>query len=108
MDLVDSSPARISPDNVKPEISVSALPGGYQFEITVLKRHESDMYKVQVRRMNTETWTNAESGTGKTIVVSLQPTVAGQSERLQVRVQLYRKNQPYGEPSDPQYVNINQ
>jgi hypothetical protein len=35
------------------------------------------------------------------------PTTPGESEQIQVRVQLKKNNQNYGQPSDMVYVTVN-
>jgi hypothetical protein len=64
------------------------------------------MFDVQSRTMTSDVWTTIKSGTGKTLTVRFNPTTPGQPEKFLVRVQLLRKNEPYGQPSDPAYVTV--
>jgi hypothetical protein len=105
LDLLDE-PANISPDSVKPTIEQFPAAGNYEFALVAANRGESDMYDVQVRRKGSETWTTVKSATGKSVNVNIAPTTPGQAEQLQVRVQLKRKNENYGQPSDPVYVTV--
>lgn len=106
LDLVDA-PSNVSPDAVKPTVQAYAAAGNYEFAASVANRGKSDMYDIQERRKGSETWKTIKSGTGKIINVIVTPTTPGQPEQLQVRVQLKRKNQSYGQPSDPVYVTVN-
>jgi hypothetical protein len=96
----------LSPDNVKPTIQTYPAQTGYEFAVIVSGRGDADMLNVEIRRMNQETWTTVKSGTGKGVDVTITPTTAGQPEKIEVRVQLLRKNEPYGQPSDPAYVTV--
>jgi hypothetical protein len=106
LDLVNAPP-NISPDAVKPSVETFPAAGNYEFALVVANRGNSDMYDVQARRKGSETWTTIQSATGKSANVTVQPTTPGQAEQLQIRVQLKRKNQSYGQPSDPVYVTVN-
>jgi hypothetical protein len=106
LDLVDE-PANVSPETVKPTIEPFAAAGNYEFALVVANRGQSDMYDVQAQRKGSDTWTVVKSATGKSVNVTVAPTTPGQAERLLVRVQLKRKNENYGQPSDPAYVTVN-
>ncbi|HEX8369837.1 MAG TPA: hypothetical protein VF604_14925 [Pyrinomonadaceae bacterium] len=106
LDLVDES-SNISQHSVKPTVEAFAAAGNYEFALVAANRGKSDMYDVQVRRKGSETWTVVKSATGKSANVTVAPTTPGQPEQLQVRVQLKRKNENYGQPSDPVYVTVN-
>jgi hypothetical protein len=94
------------PAEVKPTIQLFAAQGDYEAEVVVALRGDSDMFDVQARTMTSDVWKTVKSGTGKTITVRLDPTTPGQPEKFLVRVQLLRKNEPYGQPSDPAYVTV--
>lgn len=106
LDLVNEPPS-ISPDTVKPTIEPFPAAGNYEFALIIANRGQSDMSDVQVRRKGSETWQTVKSATGKSVNVVVTPTTPGQPEQLQVRVQLKRKNENYGQPSDPVYVTVN-
>ena len=106
LDLVDDA-LRLDPSAVKPTIKLTAAAGDYKFTVEVSHKGDADMFNVEARRMNAEKWTELKSGTGRSVVVTVAPTVAGQSERLEIRVQLIQKNENYGTPSAPQYVTVN-
>jgi hypothetical protein len=105
LDLVDTDTPE-TPGDVKPEIELFAAQSNYEFAVVISNRGESDMSDVQIRRMNQESWTTVKSGTGKSISVIVQPTTPGQAEKIEVRVQLKRKNINYGQTSDPAYVTV--
>ncbi|HEX8737699.1 MAG TPA: fibronectin type III domain-containing protein [Pyrinomonadaceae bacterium] len=106
LDLVSES-GKVPPAAVKPTAQPFPAAGNYELALIVANRGDADMYDVQVRRKGSETWTTAKSGTGKSINVTITPTTPGQAEQLQIRVQLKRKNENYGQPSDPVYVTVN-
>jgi hypothetical protein len=96
----------ISPANVKPTIQLFPAQSGYEFAVVINGRADADMANAEIRRQNSEKWTTIKSGTGKSLSVNIAPTVEGQPEKLEVRVQLLKKNAPYGQPSDPAYVTV--
>lgn len=104
--IVASSADNLTPDNVKPAIQLFPTQNSYEAIVTVSARGNSDIFNVQVRNMTSDVWTIVKSGTGKTLTFQLKPTTPGQSEKFLVRVQLLRRNEPYGQPSDPAYVTV--
>jgi hypothetical protein len=106
LDLTDT-PSNISPETIKPTIEPFAAAGSYEFALVVANRGDSDMYDVQIRRKGSEQWVTVKSGTGKSVNVNVAPTTEGQAEQFQVRVQLKKRNENYGVPSDPAYVTVN-
>jgi hypothetical protein len=95
-----------APKTIKPTIQLFAAASNYETAVVVANRADSDMFNVQARTMTSDAWKTVKSGTGKSINVTLTPTVPGQSEKFLVRVQLLKKNDPYGQPSDPAYVTV--
>jgi hypothetical protein len=92
---------------LKPTITAAPLPSGYKFTVETSKLGAS-AFKVQIRRMDSELWTDIGFGTKSPIEATLpNPTAPGQVERIQARVILMENNQPVGTPSDPAYVNVN-
>ena len=106
MDLIGDGGTDMPVDQVKPLIKLKPLESEYEFEITVTGKNGAEMVGVQIRRANQEKWETVKFGTGKTIVVKVEPTVDGQIEKFEVRAQLYMKDAPFGQPSDPQYVTV--
>lgn len=106
LDLFDES-SNISPDTVKPTLEAFAAQTGYEAAIVVGNRAKSDMWKVLGRRMNSENWNMISSGTGKSADIQITPTTPGQPERIELKILLYKANEPYGQPSDPVYVTFN-
>lgn len=104
--IVAAPEGSISAGEVKPTIQLFPAAGNYEAAIVVAGRGASDMFDVQARPMTSDTWTTVKSGTGKSIDFKLVPTTPGQPEKFLIRVQLLRKNQPYGQPSDPAYVTV--
>ncbi len=99
-------PTPPDPNTVKPTIKATPLFESYKFDAFVM-RMGMDSFKVQIRRMESETWTDAGFGTSSPLEITVQPTTPGQPERLQVRAILIKKNEPVGQPSDPVYVTVN-
>jgi hypothetical protein len=94
------------PAEVKAQIQASPRQGNYEADVVVSSKGDSDMFDVQARNMTSDVWTTVKSGTGKSLTVRLTPTTPGQPEKFLLRVQLLRKNEPYGQPSDPVYVTV--
>lgn len=99
--------AVIPPESVKPQIEAFPSATGYLCSVVVTNRAEAAMWEVQLRRKGQETWQTIKSATGKSTDINLTPTTPGDSEQVQLRVLLYKNNQPYGQPSDPVYATFN-
>jgi hypothetical protein len=97
----------ISPGSVKPTAKGDPAQSGYMFAVTVSNRGEADSADVEIRRAGSETWTVVKTFTGKSVDVTITPTTPGQPEMLQVRIQLKKKNENYGQPSDVVSVTVN-
>ena len=97
----------ISPDSVKPTAKCDPAQNGYMFSVTISGRGEADAADVEIRRAGSETWTTAKTFTGKSVDVTITPTTPGQPEMLQVRIQLKKKNENYGQTSDAVSVTVN-
>src|SRR5690606_19027189 len=102
----DAAPPKPSPDSVKPEIKVFAASSGYHFSIVVSDRGEANMWGIYILR-KAGVWTKIDSASGKSADVHVTPSTPGDAEQLQVRVQLRKNNEDYGQVSDPAYVTIN-
>jgi len=97
----------ISPSDVKPTIKTFAAETGYHFSIVVEGRKEADMWDVLILRKGAASWQNVKTATGKSVDIIITPTTPGEAEQIQVRVQLRKSNQNYGQPSDMVYVTVN-
>ena len=95
------------PSSVKPRIEVTGAQTGYHFSIVVSNREESNSWEAMVLRKNATQWQLAKTAIGKSADVTLAPTTPGDAEQLQVRVQLMKNNEPYGQLSDTVWVTIN-
>lgn len=104
--IVPNTGGDISPENVKPTIQLFPAQNNYEAAVVVANRGNSDMFNVQSRNMTSDEWTTIKSGVGKSVTFTLTPTTPGQPEKFLVRVQLLKKNAPYGQPSDPAYVTV--
>lgn len=99
-------------EQIKPAISAGQSFGQYKFMLNVT-RMGMDAFKVQIQRQGGSgqtgggTWQDAGVGTANPFEVTVTPTTIGQPERILVRAQLLKKNEPVGQPSDPTYVTIN-
>lgn len=95
------------PGEVKPVIEVSAAQTGGLFSVVVSNRGESDMWDVLLLGKGDVIWEVKKSATGKSTDVVIPPNAANDPQQFQVRVQLKKKNQNYGQPSDIVYVTVN-
>lgn len=106
LDLVDT-PDNISPGSVKPTVEVFAAQNGYTFSVVISNRGDSDSADVLIRRAGSETISVGKTFTGKSVDVTVVPTTPGQPEKLQVSIQLKKKNGDYGQVSDAVSVTVN-
>jgi hypothetical protein len=104
--IVENTPS-ISPDSVKPTFESFPAQMGYSAGLVVANRGKSTMWKPLGQKAGSTKWFELGSNTGKAGNVEIEPTTPGQPERLLVMIQLYKNNEPYGQPSDPQYVTFN-
>lgn len=104
---IEGDTQKIAPDSVKPTFEAHPAQTGYEAALVIANRGDSDMWKASGQKTNGAKWTVLTSGTGKSGNVEIEPTTPGQPERMLIMVQLYKSNEPYGQPSDPQYVTFN-
>jgi len=97
----------ISPDNLGTTFEAHSAQMGYETAIVVANRGKASMWKALGQKANAANWFELGSATGKSANFTITPTTPGQPERLLIRIQLYKDNEPYGQPSDPQYVTFN-
>lgn len=105
--LTDATPTPPTPANIKPTVDAFAAQTGYMFSVVVANRGISDMWDVLVLQKGSATWTVAKSATGKSADVIVIPVNPGDPEQIQVRIQLKKSNDNYGQLSDIIYVTIN-
>ena len=105
LDINPKKPVPPDPNTLKPTIRISLTYENYKFD-AIVPRLKMSGFQVQIRRMESEVWTNIGFGTSSPLQVTVQPTTQGQPERLQVRAILYKNNEPVGQPSDPVYVVV--
>jgi len=106
LDLLDT-PNNVSPETTKPTFEAHPAQMGYEVALVVAHRGKSNMWKVLAQKANSTKWFELATMTGKSGNISIEPSVEGQPERLLLMIQLYKNNEPYGQPSDPQYVSFN-
>ena len=106
LDLIDT-PSNAVPETAKPKIQTNSAQTGYTFSIIVSNRGDADMWDVLILRKGATAWELAKTANGRSVDVTITPTAAGQPEQFQARVQLKKKNQNYGQPSDIVYVTVN-
>ena len=95
-----------SASEAKPTINTFSAATGYMFTLVVSNRGESDMWDAYIMKKG-GSWTKYGTYNGKSVDITVTPTVPGEPEQIQVRVQLRKKNADYGVPSDNQYVTLN-
>lgn len=103
---IENSSDPISPGSVKPTLNANAAQTGYLVAVVVGNRAESSMWKLFGRRLNSEKREEIASGTGKSADITITPTTAGQPEKIELTVQLYKNNEPYGQLSDAVSVTV--
>ena len=97
---------RVPPESVIPTLIATAARSGYLVAVIVGNREDSTMWKIFARRSGSETRQELASGTGKAAEFTVTPTTAGQAEKLELTVRLYKNNKPYGQESDSVYLTI--
>lgn len=106
LDLSNSTPPP-DPGTVKPTIDISPAQTGYLFSVVVSNRGDSDMWEVQTLAKGAASWVTSASATGKSVDVTMPPSLANDPLQFQVRVQLKKNNANYGLLSDVVYVTVN-
>ncbi len=104
---IDGDTPPVPPESIKPTLDAFPAQSGYEAAIVVGNRGKSGMWKLFGRKMNAEKWSELTSGTGKSLNVKISPTVEGQPERIELKVQLYKANEIYGQQSNPTYATFN-
>jgi hypothetical protein len=97
----------ISEENVKPTLKVFAAVEDYLFSVVVEGRGKSDQNELQYRVMGQEKFDSLLKFTGKATDAQYKPSPEGAPVKIEVRIQLYRRNEKYGQPSDPVYITLN-
>lgn len=105
--IVAPPPGGISEENVKPVLEAFAALENYDFAVVVTGRGKADQNELQFRLPNQESWQTLKTFTGKSCNAQYKPTPEGQPIKIEIRVQLYRNNQKYGQPSNPAYITLN-
>lgn len=92
-----------------PEIQTFAANSGYEFSIVVSKRGSADAWQVWATIAGENKWTILATATGKSANVIFTPPAQDfpLPYQLQVRVQLRRSNQDYGDTSLISQVTVN-
>lgn len=92
-----------------PEIQTFAANSGYEFSIVVSKRGSADSWQVWATLAGENKWQLIATATGKSTNVIYTPLDQDnpQPYQLQVRVQLRRNNQDYGDTSLISQVTVN-
>ncbi len=101
------SPDPVLPLTITPTIEVHGSQTGAVFGILVGNRGDSNMWQVQILRKGSATWENLDKFSGKTADVTVPLTTPGDSEQIQVRIQLLKNNLTYGNLSLAATVTIN-
>lgn len=94
------------PGTVKPDIQAFAAASNSHFSLVVSNRGEAQMWDVYIFRKG-GTWTKIDTKSGKSADIFVTLTTPDEAEQIQVRVQLIKSNEEYGQVSDPVYVTLN-
>ena len=95
------------PSTVKPTVEAFAAQTGYVASVVVGNRANSDQWEVQASPASAPNWHVVKTATGKSTDVTFTPTTPGQPQQFQIRIQLKRNNQDYGQLSDIVTVTAN-
>ena len=105
--IVPNAPSPISEADVKPTIEGFEGKENYEFAVVLTNRAKADQSDLQIRLPGQETWQSLKMFTGKSCNAQYVPNPGGQAVKIEVRVQLYKNNQKYGQPSNQVYVWLN-
>lgn len=107
--IASEKKAAIDLEFFRPIIDLFAAQSGYLFSVVVTNRGESDMWEVMVRPQGSDDWSSLGSATGKSADFTYQPVGDGPSRPalLNIRVQLKKKNENYGQLSDISQATVN-
>lgn len=97
---IEEQGAEISPGEVKPNADYTPASSEYLVSVVVSNRVKSDSWDVLLQRGGETTWTLVKTATGKSVDLTVTPSVAGKPERVKAKIQLKKNNQNYGQPSD--------
>lgn len=92
---------------VKPTVEAFAAQTGYVASVVVGNRAGSDQWEVQTSPASAPSWHIVKTATGKSTDVTFTPATPGQPQQFQIRIQLKRNNQVYGQLSDIVTVTVN-
>ena len=93
---------------IKPTIQTFAASSKYEFSVVVSLRGSSDSWQVWASLAGAQNWSIIATATGKSADVTWPPIGEDAAPAmLNVRVQLRRNNQDYGEVSDISQVTVN-
>ena len=104
---IEDTQQGVVPESVKPTLVATPAQTGYLAAAVIGNRAESSMWKIFGRRLNSENRQEIASGTGKSGDITITPTTPGQPEKMELTVQLYKNNEPYGQLSDAVAVTFN-
>jgi hypothetical protein len=105
--IVPAKREALAPVTVKPLLKVFPAEGNYDFAVVLDGRGKSDLNDLQVRVPNQEKFTSLLRFTGKSGNAQFKPEPEGQPVKVELRIQLYKLNEKYGQPSDAVYVTLN-
>ena len=103
----DSTFAARNPATIKPTVEAFAAQTGYLASVVVGNRADSDQWEVQASPASAANWHGVKTATGKSSDVTFTPSTPGQPQQFQIRIQLKRNNQNYGQLSDIITVTVN-
>ena len=104
--IVKTDSQGLVPNDVVPTIQVSAAQSNFLASIVVGERGDSDQWILETRKKGGE-WVTNGTFTGKSADFTVAPTTPGEPFQLEVRIQLRRKNENYGQLSQIATVTMN-
>jgi hypothetical protein len=105
--IIQTKKVGLIEESVKPAIRVAAGAGNYDFTTVITDKGKSDQADLQIRRLGQEKWESLKQFTGKSCTAQYKPDPEGAPVKIEVRVQLSRRNEKYGHASDPVYITLN-
>lgn len=97
----------IGPGGITPTLELHPAASGGMFACIVGNRGESDAWRIEILRTGGSTWQNVSTYTGKSADVTITLTNPAQPEQIQVRVQLRKNNENYGNVSTATTITVN-
>ena len=105
--IASPPPPNIPGNEVLPEIVVDAAQTNRIVTIITKNRGEAKVWQVQILRKGATVWETVATCEGRSADVQITLSTPGEPEQIQVRIQLRKDNQNYGQLSQAATVTVN-